>query len=114
MNDQIRTAANEVATATDRLLAVTGQATIAPAPQTVMDKLHALPDGKANGLIPMARVNTRNGVRGVFWKGNGKNNSGPTVGLRKITKAGRLYRRNKYDGTFFVSLVNLENEGRNS
>jgi len=62
MNDQIRTAANNVATATDHLLAVASQGNVTPASLTVMDRLHALPDGKANGLIPMARVNTRNGI----------------------------------------------------
>jgi hypothetical protein len=115
MNDQVKAAVENVTAAADALVAVTGTA-MPTVPVSLCDKLRAIPDGTkaAPGGRPLAVVQTRNGPRGVFWKGNGKGNAGPSIGVRKIKQNGGLYRRNKYDGTFFVTINKLEAEGRNS
>ena len=114
MNNDLKAAAAAVNAATDRLLEVSNQGDTPIVPVklfSLFDKLNAIPDGsKAFNYKPMAVVNTRKGIRGVFWKGEGRRSSGPTVGIRKLTNSGRLYKRNKFDGTRFVSIAALCDE----
>ena len=76
---------------------------------TVIAQLHAIPDGtKAVNGVPLLRVKTIKGVRGVFWKGEGRGHKLPSVGTKKITNGGKLYRgRGQFTGMFFNKISEL-------
>lgn len=119
MKDAHELACDLQATAND-LVAATGTTVakvenVKPRFSPVIQKLADLPDKTkaTRGGRPLAVIQTRNGPRGVFWKGEGKGDSGPTVGVRKIKLNGGLYSGGKFSGTFFISLADLQGEGRN-
>ena len=84
---------------------------VKPAKPSLIARIHAIPNGSTANGKPLAVVNTRNGKRGVFWKGIGKTGE-PTVGVRKITKGGRVYnRRARFNGTRWIAIDDLAAEG---
>ena len=85
-------------------------------PTSVIATVSALPDGSSAGRggYPLALVLYFGKTFGVFWKGEGKNDAGPTVGIRKLVQSGRLHKgHRKFAPAKWLKISELAAHGNN-
>ena len=113
MNSTQRQLAHQIRDTAALLIDAVAKPAEPPKSETVIAKVTRLynadnPAKAAQGGMPLAVVNYNGKRLGVFWIGSGKDNAGPTVGLRKLVKSGRLHRgHRRFAKAYWVLISDL-------